>query len=572
VPPQHFMSVDLLASGSWRAFERALFRLVLHQGFEWARLTAGSGDRGSDIFGYYRGQYWVIQAKFSLNGVPPGPRVIREELARAVSEYGASRAILATNAANADRQTVQAAHTYTKQTGSGIQVLARTGLLAAADALPEDPPALAARPLRPYQATALEAIRKAAMTRTGQRAGAIVAMATGTGKSRVMFEYVRSFLEDCPGEQVLVLVEAVELARQLERASWDVLPKGVTTHLWAGGEVPAFSCANSVTFATSDSVRGGWGILARASRFPLVVVDEAHHAAAAGITQLLDDLKPRFRLGMTATPWRGDHRRLAALFGEGDPVYQLSVTEAIRAGFLAEVEYIVFDDHVDWDEVHRLSREGLTIRDLNRRLWVPERENRIAAIVREWIDRLAVEGVPPRTIVFCRSIEHTEKARMALNAAGVPAAELHSGLEKFAVTRRLQQFRDGDIRVLAVVDMLNEGIDVPDVQLIVFNRVTHSRRVFLQQLGRGLRRTPDKDRLVVLDFVADVRRLAEILELDREYRSGPRGSEVVHVPEALVTFQGAGVVNFAEAYLKDVANLVDKDDSLLLFPPGGAPR
>jgi len=569
---EHFLGIDLLASGSWQAFERALFRLVLHQGFEWARLTAGSGDRGSDVVGYYRNHYWVIQAKFSVNGVPPGPAVVEKELARAVSEYGAGQAILATNTSNLDERMAQAAAAYSKQTNVSIQVLGRGRLLAAASSLAVDPPALGARPIRPYQSDAIAAIRRASMTRTGPRAGAVVAMATGTGKSRVMFEYVRSFLQDSPGSQVLVLVEAVELAKQLERASWDVLPKTVTTHLWAGGEIPAYSCGNSVTFATSDSVRAGWGVLARPNRFPLVVIDEAHHAAATGIAQLLDDLKPRFRLGMTATPWRGDRRTIGSVFGGDEPVYHLSVTDAIKAGFLAKVQYVVYDDHVDWDTVHRLSREGLTIRDLNRRLWVPERENRIAEEVRKWLDRLGSGGALPRTLIFCRSIEHTEKSRMALNAAGVPAAELHSGLDKFTVTRRLQQFRDGDVRVLAVVDMLNEGIDVPDVQLIVFNRVTHSRRVFLQQLGRGLRRTPEKERLTVLDFVADVRRLAEIIELDRDYRSGTRGSEVVHVPDSLVTFLGSEMTNFAQAYLKDVASLVDKDDSLLLFPPAAPPR
>lgn len=567
-----FLGVDLLASGSWQAFERALFRLVLHQGFGWARLTAGPGDRGSDIVGYYRGHYWAIQAKFSVNGIPPGPGVIHNELGRAVAEYGATQAILATNAAILDDRLAEAARAYTANTGVNVQVLGRSKLLSAVALLPADPPARAARPLRAYQDEAVSAIDHAAMTRTGKRAGALVAMATGTGKSRVMFEFIRRFLADRPTAEVLVLVETIELARQLERAAWDVLPKATTTHLWAGGETPAFSCANSVTFATSDSVRWGWGMLARRGRFPLVIVDEAHHAAASGISALLDDLGPTFRLGMTATPWRGDARQLSALFGGAEPVYKLSVVDAIRAGFLAEVQYVVYDDHVDWDSVRHLSRQGLTIRELNRHLWVPERENRIAELVREWVDRLAIGGAIPRTLVFCRSIEHTEKARVALNAAGVPAAELHSGLDKFSVTRRLQQFRDGEIRVLTVVDMLNEGIDVPDVQLIVFNRVTHSRRVFLQQLGRGLRRTPDKERLVVLDFVADVRRLAEIIDMEREYEAGPTAAEVVHLPPTMVMFAGNEMAGFVDAYLSDVARLEDAtDDSLLLFPPDASP-
>lgn len=564
-----FISVDLLASGSWQAFERAVHRLVLHQGFEWARLTAGAGDRGSDVVGFYRGQYWVLQAKFSVANAPPGPAVVRGELARASGEYQATQAVLVTNASLRDaRATNAAAAELSANTGIRVSLLDRAQLIAAMKSLPDDPAARTTYPMRAYQAEAVKAIQTASYQRAGPRAGAIVAMATGTGKSRVLSEYIRTFLEDRPGSEVLVLVEGIELARQLERASWDTLPKSVTTHLWAGGEIPAFSCGSSVTFATTDSVRASRGILARPTRYGLVAFDEAHHAAAEGNRQLIDWLRPAFRLGMTATPWRGDNRELAAVFGDYAPVYRLSVVDAIKLGYLADVNYVVFDDHIDWNFVHEASKSGLTLRDLNRRLWIPEREAMVAAIVRDWTERLATRTGEPRTLVFCRGIEHTEAAAHALRTVGLHAASLHSGLTRFDTTRRLQAFRNGEIPVLSVVDMLNEGIDVPDVELLVFNRVTHSRRVFLQQLGRGLRRTPEKTSLTVLDFVADVRRLAELMAMERDYEITPMGREVVHVPEHLVHFEGKGLQSFVEAYLSDVSDLDHLgDDSLELFPP-----
>lgn len=151
----------------------------------------------------------------------------------------------------------------------------------------------------------------------------------------------------------------------------------------------------------------------------------------------------------------------------------------------------------------------------------------------------------------------------------MPAAELHSGLERFDVTRRLQQFRDGEVRILTVVDMLNEGIDVPSVELIVFNRVTHSRRIFLQQLGRGLRKAPEKERLLVLDFVADVRRLMELVDMEREYEelAADGRTETLNLPSRLVSFGSTEMTGFVEEYLSDVGDLdqID-DDSLLLFP------
>lgn len=568
-----FLGPDLMAAGNWAAFERAVCRLLVHRGFEWVRITAGPGDRGSDIVGYYRGEYWVAQVKFSLGQTPPGPGVINE-IAHAVNEYHATRALLATNASLTDASPLRiAAAEFAEQVGVPIRLLDRRGLLRELDVLPGDPVALAARPIRDYQKEAVDSIRQAARTRAGRQAGALVAMATGTGKSRVLFEYIRAYLDSAPTSEALVLAESVELARQLERTSWEVLPKTVTTQLWAGGATPSYRVGNAVVFATTDSVRAGWGILVRASRFPLVVFDEAHHAAAPGNRELMEDLEPVFRLGMTATPWRGDQRRIEAMFGDSPPVYKLSIVDAIARGYLATVKYLVYDDHIDWREVRERSKGRLTIRDLNRILWVPERENRIAEIVREWIDELRHDGQLPRTLVFCRSIEHTTKARIALNAAGVPAAELHSGLAKFDVTRTLQQFRDGDLRVLTVVDMLNEGIDVPDVRLIVFNRVTQSRRVFLQQLGRGLRKAPDKYEVVVLDFVADVRRLRELAEIEHEYEATAKTPEVVNLPPQLVFFRSEEMADFVDAYLSDVGDLdATDDDALMLFPPATGPE
>ncbi|HZQ48678.1 MAG TPA: DEAD/DEAH box helicase family protein [Candidatus Dormibacteraeota bacterium] len=568
-----FFSVELMASGTWQAFERALLRWCVHQGFEWSRLTGGAGDRGSDVVGYYKHRYWVLQSKFSLSGTPPGPAVVTQELGRALEEYGATYGVLATNAFLTDAQRLkEAAIRYNTMVGVHIDLAGRSQLMRIGAALPAEPAPRAIYPIREYQTDAVAKVVDASMTRVGDRAGAIVAMATGTGKSRVLFEFIRRFLDYNPSVEVLVLAETVELARQLERTSWETFPKSVTTHLWAGGETPAFRVGNAVTFATTDSVRAGTGILARPGRFALVAFDEAHHAAAAGNAKLIADLQPRFRLGMTATPWRGDTSRLESVFGPHRPVFELSIVDAIRRHHLADVEYVVFDDHIDWDYVTSVSKNNLTIRDLNVRLWIPERENRVASIVRDWVDKLTSAGVPPRTLVFCRSIEHAHNARMALNAAGVPAAELHSGMGKFDTTRILQQFRDGDIRVLAVVDMLNEGIDVPDVRLIVFNRVTHSRRVFLQQLGRGLRPAADKTRLVVLDFVADVRRLAELMEMEAEYEGKIRQTEVVDLPESMVHLQGEHIRRFVDTYLADVSKLRDADDTLLLFPANEPPR
>ncbi len=119
--------------------------------------------------------------------------------------------------------------------------------------------------------------------------------------------------------------------------------------------------------------------------------------------------------------------------------------------------------------------------------------------------------------MFCQTIEHAE--RMANLLAGSDqswrrAAFLHSGLSRQQRQILLNAFRLGRVPIITCVDVFNEGVDVPDVNLIAFLRVTHSRRIFVQQLGRGLRLREGKDSLKVLDFVTDVRRVAAGLDLD----------------------------------------------------------
>ena len=136
----------------------------------------------------------------------------------------------------------------------------------------------------------------------------------------------------------------------------------------------------------------------------------------------------------------------------------------------------------------------------------------------------------PRAIVFCGTIDHARTMAARINAMGFCSAaaifsQPRSGkaLAPYERNRILSDFDDGVIQV--VMDMFNEGVDVPDVNIIVFQRVTHSRRIFIQQLGRGLRLAPGKDRVIVLDFVSDIRRFAAGLELKDGLDALPRPGE-----------------------------------------------
>ena len=141
----------------------------------------------------------------------------------------------------------------------------------------------------------------------------------------------------------------------------------------------------------------------------------------------------------------------------------------------------------------------------------------------------------------------------------------------FETTKILRDFRAGDVPIIVTVDMLNEGIDIPDVNLIAFLRVTHSRRIFVQQLGRGLRLSQGKAEVRVLDFVSDVRRIAAARGLNQEGESlaaNPPEEQILRYPDGqIVKFEGDEALSFFDEYLGDIAELEEgSDDSQLKFP------
>lgn len=553
-----FLGVERLSLGPWPAFERALQRYFLHAGFDDVRVVGGSGDEGADIVADRGGETWVIQAKHRGSGQLIGDSVI-DEVTRAVDRYRASVAVVATNT-GFRRDTVERAERMRADIGIPFYLWNGDVLLRRSQALPvyaerRDEP-------RPYQEEAIEAVNQRIMQ--GAERG-LVLMATGLGKTRVAAGVVEQWLRDHPSSEVLVLVPSLALVTQFEAALWPYLSRSVATHVLTGTERPAFS--QGVTVATLQSAMRREDF---PGRFGLVVVDEAHHAPADGYRGLIEQLEPQFLLGLTATPWRGDERQLDDIFGP--PLYSVSIVEGMQMGYLAEVDYRLLVDDIDWGWVTESLAGEVTIRELNQRLFVPELDEAIALKIRAHLEQIA----NPRGVIFCKSIQHAERMAALLQAEGWPTRVLHSQLDRFQATSALRDFRSGTIPLITAVDILNEGIDIPDVNLIVFLRVTHSRRIFVQQLGRGLRLREGKTSVRVLDFVSDIRRLAAVMEINREAAEvvEHRGrSAVIYPTGSVVKFEGDERLDFIMRYLGDVAGLEDGDDSArLAFPEPPASR
>ena len=273
------------------------------------------------------------------------------------------------------------------------------------------------------------------------------------------------------------------------------------------------------------------------------------------------------QFGVTATPWRGDRFDIRARFGE--PSYTLGIDDGMRLGYRTEVRYRLYADNIDWDFVRGMSDHSYSIKDLNARLFLPERDEG----VREQLMEVWARTQQPRAVVFCRTIEHAE--RLAALLAEVPqwrgALAVHADLSKRERQSRLMSFRSGKTPILTAVDILNEGVDIPDVNILCFARVTHSRRIFVQQLGRGLRLRAGKSNVEVLDFVSDIRRVAAILNIRQQIAEDE--VETLRLAERGTSFDFADkrAESLMREWIKDAASLeTSLEESRLQFPDPAA--
>ena len=482
-----------------------------------------------------------------------------DEVERARTLYAVDRAVVVTNA-SPDAGAHKRAEALAR-IGSRIEFWTGLHLRRLADAIPDFVPA-SFKP-RPYQSEAIAALEGD----LAERRRALLILATGLGKTVVGGEVARRHLDRHPNDRILVVATMKDLVQQLERAFWRHLPKTIPTQVLTGDQKP--TRLDGVTFATVESAVN---IVVEGYRPALIMVDETHHLGEDGYCQeLLRLCNGAAQFGVTATPWRGDGFDISSHFGK--PSFRMGIAEGMAKGYLAQVDYQVFVDNVDWDVVRRASREGYSLKELNSKLFMPQRDE--AVLDQLWAAWTAIPD--PRAIVFCKTIEHAERVATTLSR-WVPnwanATFLHTGLGKREREVVLSAFRSGRIPILTAVDILNEGVDVPDVNIIAFLRVTHSRRIFVQQLGRGLRiKEGVKERVRVLDFVTDIRRIAAVVGLRRDLDAARSPSETLMLGTASnISFSDQNVGSLMDAWLKDAASVETAlDDAKLQFPEPGTP-
>ena len=538
-----YLAPQGLLSGGPQRFTRQVERLLGQLGFVNVVNIDGAGDQGGDLLGELHGQLWVFQAKWKSRG--PINRGAVDEVSAAQDYYGASRAVVVTNtkpSADAEqraRELLRIGRRIDFWNGGELQ-----GLL---DAAQEHKPIV----LRDYQDAAVSAL----WSDLTSRRRALLILATGLGKTVIGGEIIGRYQRENPDQDVLVVAHTKDLVNQLERALWRHLPKRVKTQVLTSDDqardLSGLTC--STTASALSAVLRGW-------RPGLVMVDETHHVGEDGrFDRLLSELKDSLQFGVTATPWRGDKYDIETRFGAAS--YKLGIEEGMRRGYLTAVDYRLFIDNIDWDEVREASVHQYSLKELNSRLFLTQRDEAvIEALIEAWHTTPS-----PRGIVFCQTIQHCERIEELLRQ--VPewrnASALHTDMPMRLRQQRLLDFRAGRVPILAAVDILNEGVDIPDVNILAFARVTHSRRIFVQQLGRGLRLRAGKEKVFALDFVSDIRRVAALLNLRRQLDA--EDIEVLpRVPQPTIEFSDLRAESLLEQWILDAGDLETANDEAKL--------
>jgi superfamily II DNA or RNA helicase len=348
------------------------------------------------------------------------------------------------------------------------------------------------RILNIFQKQALNELRQS--HELGQRTGLIV-LPPGSGKTRIAAEDAKTL----DSKTVLYVAHTHEILDVAQSEFVAVFGEDEVCRISSPQHMRRLKTVNLTTI---QLLANHFEAVGR-GRFDYLVVDEFHHAAARTYRRLLDSLDASFLLGLTATPFRADRQDIVELCS-GNILVNGELRSGIDSGILSPYHYYgVFDD-VDYSAI-RYHGAHYAVRDLEKALVIPERDE---AIIRKW--REHAEGKP--TIAFCCSHNHARRMAASFSDVHIPA-EVYLSTTAVPLRRRLvASLETGDLNVLCTVDVLNEGADLPFLECLLFLRPTESKRIFFQQLGRGLRRYVGKSHCVVIDFIGNFQNAYKIVE------------------------------------------------------------
>ncbi len=322
----------------------------------------------------------------------------------------------------------------------------------------------------------------------------LVVAATGTGKTMVAaFDYLR-LLKENPGLTLLFLAHRREILEQSWLTYRAVLKNNDFGELWVGGEVPR---RNTHIFASIQTMNASEKYLTFSkTHFDVIVLDETHHGSADSYQRMLAYFEPKILLGLTATPERMDGKNILDDFN-GRISYEIRLHQAIEQNLLCPFHYFGVTDNTDISQVKWQSGRYATNELSVTYMTDHQRDRNIIASVEKYVGELrSVYGLG-----FCVDIAHARYMSNLFKKVGIPSESLDANTPGDVRSTVQHRLKNGQIRFIFVVDLYNEGVDIPFINTVLFLRPTESATVFVQQLGRGLRLYEGKEVLTVLDFI-----------------------------------------------------------------------
>ena len=343
----------------------------------------------------------------------------------------------------------------------------------------------------------------------------LIEMATGLGKTYTVAHIIKRLIQQCDQiPKVLFLAHQVEILLQSVTAFKNVL--GIGNYSFSACISGSKPENTDFVFASFDTFYGQISELSKNS-YDFIVVDEAHHTPAKTYSEVVSWFKPKLLIGLTATPYRADNKDVIKFFGGADGhIGKFDLVWALKHRKLAFPKYLVLLDDIDQGRIDQLD-SGLSVSDIDKKLFLHKKDEEVVRIIEKTVIDQKIENI--KGIVFCRSIQHI-KYLIDFFKLGT-ATLVHSKMSNQERRENIRNFREGDYKYILVCDLFNEGIDIPETNVLIFMRYTGSQTIWLQQLGRGLRKTPNKEYVHVLDFVGSLDRLNEVRELSRAVERMP---------------------------------------------------
>jgi len=344
------------------------------------------------------------------------------------------------------------------------------------------------------QRKALEAL---STSRKENKKKGIVVLATGLGKT-----YLAAFDVKFEKAKTILFIAHVEyILKQARNSFEEVIPDRSTEMGFFTGRHKEIE-GRHILFATIQTLTKKKNIeLFDKSFFDYIIVDECHHSSAKSYQIIFDYFQTNFLLGLTATPERHDQADIYSNF-DNNIIFEMYQEQAIKEGHLCKISYKGFLDNVDYSNIH-YNGFRYDVSDLNNLLMIEERDKAIIKQFKKLADK-------KKSIGFCASIEHANWCAKSFRDYGYKSIAIHSKInyltdEYFYYDSQeiISAFKDDKHQIVFVVDMLNEGIDIPDVECLIMLRPTESSTIFNQQIGRGLRVSEGKEEILILDFIGN---------------------------------------------------------------------